>query len=446
MSLTGIPRLKRNRAARRSLYQNAFFWGLGNGLFSTAMVVYLIRDICRGEPREAVAVTIAWILAAPRIAGVLRLFVPTLIDRWGNRKRFCITHYALAPLILAGIPLLLPVFVQHSHATGRVVPVLAMLVLFWCSYHLVEYFGTVALCSWYGDLVPSRIRGRFLGVRDAWMIAGQTIAFLIAGLYTYFIVEALPKGSPLRWEAYLKPTFCGVVFCLLSVLPLLQIPEIAWKKRSESFAIVLKNLFAPFQNRRFAGFVFFGCWLQFCIGLTQSVQYRYEIFFLAVPMLGNLSRQTLTRIGQWAIGPTAGKISDRLGTLPVMSVCLVIVAGGSLFYYFARPETWFLIFGAAIVWVFWVGVNIGIWKTVLDFASPGENASYLAVYMTLSTLTLALSTLLGGHVIPSGIPRDAEQASFLLSFVLRLCAVPILLTVFWGFKVDDVRADEKTPD
>lgn len=414
-----------NRGARRSLYRNAFLWGLGNGLFSTSLIVYLLRDLCASQPSTAVSATIAWVIAAPRIAGVLRLFVPALIDRWGNRKRFCVFHYALASLILAGIPLLLPSFVRQAHEIGQNEMVLAMLVLFWCFYHLVEYFGTISLCSWYGDLVPQRIRGRFLGIREAWMIAGQTLGFLSVGLYTFYSVESMPRTAP-RWEAYLLPAYWGVFFCLLAVLPLLRIPEIDWKKRSESFLVVLKNLLAPLENPRFAAFVFFGCWLQMSIGITQSAQSGFEIWVLGVPMLANLGRQTLTRIGQWALGPLVGKLSDRLGTLPVMSFCLVVVACGSLFYFFATPGTWFLIYGAATVWIFWVGVNIGIWKTVLDLAPSGDSNAYLAVYMTFATLTLAVFTLLGGYLIP----REAVQSSFFLSFLLRIAAVPILIFVF----------------
>lgn len=414
-----------NRVARRSMYQNAFLWGIGNGLFSTPFVVYLIRDLCCSQSSAVVSATIAWVIAAPRIVGVLRLFVPSLIDRWGNRKNFCIFHYGLASLILAGIPVLLPVFVRQAHEMARTGTALAMLVLFWCFYHLVEYFGTISLCSWYGDLVPQRIRGRFLGIREAWMIAGQTLGFLSVGLYTFHVVESMPRTAP-RWEAYLLPAYWGVFFCLIAVLPLFQVSEIAWNRRKESFVSVLKNLLAPLRNSRFAAFVFFGCWLQMSIGITQSSQSGFEIWVLGVPMLANLGRQTLTRIGQWGAGPFAGKLSDKLGTLPVMSICLVVVASGSLFYYFATPGTWFLIYGAAAVWIFWVGVNIGIWKTVLDLAPKGDSNGYLAVYMTLSTLTLAIFTLLGGYFVP----RGAVQSSFLLSFVLRLVAVPILFFVF----------------
>jgi len=38
--------------------------------------------------------------------------------------------------------------------------------LLWCTYHLLEYLGTVALWAWLADLVPLRIRGRFLGRRE----------------------------------------------------------------------------------------------------------------------------------------------------------------------------------------------------------------------------------------------------------------------------------------
>jgi MFS family permease len=409
-----------NRSIRRATYHNAFLWGIGNGLFSTSLVIYLIRDLCGGKPGPAVSATAAWIIAAPRIAGVFRLFVPALIERLGNRKKFCIACYLIAPVILCGIPDLLPGMVRTCRSSN----VLTMLVVFWCVYHLAENFGTVALWSWYGDLVPQQIRGRFLGKREARMIAGQTLGFAAAGLYTYFTVETMPKDVP-RWTAYLEPAYWGIGFCLLSVLPLFNIPEIP-QPRQESAVKRLRGLLAPLADRRFAAFVFFGCWVQMSIGLTQEIQFRFSVFFIGITMLVSLAMQTETRIGQWMIGPGIGKLLDRIGTFPVMVTSLMIVAAGSLFYYAACPSSWGLLFGAATVWIFWIGVNIGVWKTVLDTAPKGKNADYLAVYITFTTLTLAVFTLLGGYLIPQGF----ERQGFLWSFVLRLAAVPVLWLTF----------------
>ena len=108
-----------------------------------------------------------------------------------------------------------------------------------------------------------------------------------------------------------------------------------------------------------------------------------------------------------------------------MSLSLLIVAAGSLFYAAATDVTWFWVIGAAVVWIAWVGVNIGIIKVILDLAPKEENAKYLAVYFTFSTVSLALATLLGGALITAEYYRH----SFLAAFALRLLAIPILIGV-----------------
>ena len=79
--------------------------------------------------------------------------------------------------------------------------------------------------------------------------------------------------------------------------------------------------------------------------------------------------------------------------------------------------------GAVILWIFWGGVNIGITKTSLDLAPPTERAAYFALYFAVSALVFALSTLFGGHVFSSA---EFDRFSFVLSWILRLLAIPLL--------------------
>ena len=396
-------------------FHNAFLWGIGNGLFSTSLVIFLIRDIVDGQPTAAVNATIAWIVAAPRTAGVLRILTPTLINVFNNRKFFCVTCYAIAPLILCGILFLLPNMIHGRH-------VLTMLVVFWCVYHLVEYFGTVALLAWLGDFVPEQTRGRLFGRREAWLVAEQTIGFLGVGLYSWGVIETMPKGFP-RWQAYLLPAYCGLGFFLASVVPLIALRDDLWAKTSQSLTARLREMLQPIGNHRFLAFILLGSWLQLSIGLSQATQHRFSLFTLGITMLPALCLATTTRIGQWGIGTWTGRLLDRFGNVRVMSWSLFIVSFGSLFYAVADRSTWWLVFGAAILWIFWGGVNIGISKTILDLAPPTELAAYFSLYFAASTLVFALSTLLGGYFF-----EDAkfDRLSFVLSWMLRLLAIPLL--------------------
>ena len=170
------------------LVDNGAIWAVGNGLTSTMLVVYLAMDLDTG----GIALGVSFILAMPNLVGVLRLAAPAMIARLGDRKRFCVGAFLAAAVVLlavpwVGVPGLLP--------SGRVAMV--ALVVLWCVYHLLQYLATVALWSWLADLVPRRIRGRFLGRRERWMVAGQAGGDARRRRVLLGMVGTLPRPIPL---------------------------------------------------------------------------------------------------------------------------------------------------------------------------------------------------------------------------------------------------------
>ena len=121
-------------AAMRLANANAALWALGNGLISTLLVIYLAADL------DASGLSLSLILAAPRFAGILRLGVPALMARVRARKAVCISAYILSSVVLCGVPL---VAALQDRVEGRLA--IAMFVMAWCVYHVMEYVGTVTL-------------------------------------------------------------------------------------------------------------------------------------------------------------------------------------------------------------------------------------------------------------------------------------------------------------
>ena len=133
-------------------YVNAGLWGIGNGLVSTTLVLYLANSF------GASALAVSLIIASPRFVGLLRLGAPALIHRLDDRRRFCLIAYVASSLVLMALPPIVSWQGPRSPTSS-----IAVLVTLWTLYHLLEYFGTISLWSWLADLVPPPIRGRFLG-------------------------------------------------------------------------------------------------------------------------------------------------------------------------------------------------------------------------------------------------------------------------------------------
>ena len=77
---------------------NAAVWAIGNGLVSTALVIYLANDL------GARGLAISFILAAPHFAGILRLATPALIKLTGSRRIVCLAAFLLSTAVLWTVP------------------------------------------------------------------------------------------------------------------------------------------------------------------------------------------------------------------------------------------------------------------------------------------------------------------------------------------------------
>lgn len=284
--------IQRRAAGRRMFCRNALLWGLGNGLVSTSLIIYVVIALCSPTmDRAQIGLAIGWIVAAPRIVGLLRLFAPAVINRFGGRRRVAFVGYLISPLLLLALPILLPTL-SHWGPT-HVNIALGTVGLIWAAYHVVEYFATVALWSWIGDLLEPRIRPMFLARRERAMIAGQLVGNLFAGAWTFFLSESFRAAGP-PWRVYLAPTLAGIFFLVLAAFPILGAPEVAWP-RSPKGTLSFRSLTAPFLSKEFLPFMIFGVWIQVVGGLGQSAQSYYQMKTLGVPMLATLALASWTR-------------------------------------------------------------------------------------------------------------------------------------------------------
>ena len=417
---TLLPVFQR-RCARRLAYWNGAVWAIGNGLASSTLVIYLAMEL--GVAR--VGLGIGMIKAAPRIAGLLRLAAPALIAGLGGRKRFCLGAYLASGVVLLGLPLAAaPGWLPSADAS------LAALVLLWCVYHLLEYLGTVALWSWLADLVPLRIRGRFIGRRQRWLVAGQAAAMLAAGLFTWGW-HAMHPFLP-RWIGYAIPAGVGACFLIASVVPLVRIPGLERGGHSAQrrvpwtaclpLLLRIRNallprraragkppmapgpplwraggraIFAPLADRRFRRLVLFICWFSLFNGLTQSVQYIYP-FALGMSLFVMLALPTGMRLGQLAISPWMGRLADRFGNRPVMMVCLALTSAGLLFYLLTTPQHRWWFAGAWAIWIAYAGLNVCLPNLMLKLSPRAGNTAYIATLDAASGLAFAAGALLGG--------------------------------------------------
>lgn len=423
--------LGQRRRARRLAYWNGACWAVGTGLASSPLVMYLAMEL--GVARIGLGISL--IKAAPHLAGSLRLAAPALIGRLADRKRFCLASYLCAVVLLAAM------FVAALPAR-RLAPsrTLACVVLLWCGYHVLEYLGAVALWSWLADLVPQRVRGRFLGRRERWSVTGQALAMLGAALFGWLWAEGYPEAV---WAGYAIPGLLGCLVLGGSLVPLGLMPRAA-PPRLPTPSRPLRLILRPFGDPGFRRYIAFGCWFSFFNGVIQSAQEIFPRQILGIRLPLRLGLQTGMRIGQLALSPTLGRWADRAGNRTVLAVSVPVIASSTLFFCVATPAAWYWAIGAWVAWIAYAGVNVAQPNLMLQLAPASARPAYVAAYQTASGLCVAASMIVGGVAFdglygrfgPGVLPLplawlriDLFQAIFLFGFLTRTMSLLVLLAV-----------------
>lgn len=438
MPNVSMPKTKfsEKEVRRRSIvmaYLNAALWGIGNGLAGTTLVFYLANEY------EATGSQLSWILAAPALVGVLRLLTPLWMDQVGSRKRFCIRMFFGSALILLGLPLMsAPGFLPEAAHS------IAALIVCWACYHLFEHFGVVALWSWFGDLVPSGIRGRFVGRRSGWMSGGRVVGIIIAATVTTLWRNHLQSTEHLQdiWQAYATLASSGAALMMVAIVPLRFMTdpaspsEVGNRIPSERWREILN----PFLDKRFRRLLYYSWWFSFANGITDTAIRIYQVSVLQLTFAEKRILDSSSRGIQSFVMPWAGIQADRHGNVIVLVISQALVSAALLFLLPATAEAKWWVVGTYVLWIAYAGANVAMPNLLLQLSEPQCSAAYSAAWFSSTQLVYAVSALLGGrfyefmqrHWHPpdlAGWQIDHFAALILLGWGLRSAGI------FWALRI-----------
>lgn len=386
MSATASPLAAHER--RRALglgHVNAAFWAAGNALTTGSLVSYLARDL------GAQGLALSLVLAAPNLAGLLRLFAPGIIYRAGTARRACLWLSSLSYALIVGLPAIALLAPEISRSAA----VSAMVALLF-AHQLLEYLGTVALWSWWGDLVPSAIRGRYFARRQMVQLAVAIPTLLASGYFADHWREQF-KAEPARLLlAYAIPTAVGAALLLASLVPLVLMPATR-RYPQPSASLVWSAVRAPFVDRRFWRVLVFRSWFSLANGVSQTVQnviFPKDVLGLGVAPMSAM--RVSMQLGQLGASRWAGRASDRIGNRPVLMAAQACVSLSLVFYIIARPQTSWLLLGAWLLFSAYVAHNICLPNLVLKLAPPLQTPAYVASNEALGSVFHAAATIAGG--------------------------------------------------
>ena len=377
---------------RRSIvlaYANGGIWGLGNGLAGTTLFFYLAQSY------GAKGFALSWLLAIPALVGVLRLFTPLWMDWIGSRRRFCFRMFFISAVVLLGLPLMSAPDLLPSGSQS-----IASLVVCWAGYHLFEHFAVVALWSWFGDLVPRPIRGRFVARRTAWMNAGKVVGIILSATVAFYWQHycEISDQPDLRWIGLASLALVGALTMMLAILPLLKMvdPPSPSAIGARSVRYRIQQLAVPFNDPDYRRLLCYGAWFSFANGLTDTAVRVYQIAVLQISFAEKRILDSTSRALQISLMPSVGNQADKRGNVGILVVSQGLVAAALLFLLLASAEAKWWVIGTYTLWVAYAGTNVAMPNLMLQLSRPECSAAYTAAWFALSQLMYAVSALLGG--------------------------------------------------
>ena len=381
----------------------------------------------------ASAAVIGFLGALPLAAQVVSLPAAWLTTA---RSRKAVTLWAVAISRLTFLPLLaLPTLaVDASTKLHLFLAIVAVSTIF-------SVIGNSAWVAWMGDLVPDRIRGRFVGRR--------TIVISIAGTLTSLgAAVLLDRLAPIGWTGAALCTLT-LVACLAGVVSVVlmrrQHEPPAPAEPGVSAWQALRLALGDLRARPFLGYLF--AW-NAAVGISAS--------FFAYHMLTNLQTGFLV-VAAHGVGVAAVRIAsarlwghavDRIGAGPVLVFCSFGIAAVPLTWFFVTPDRlWPIAFDAVFAGCLWAGHGIAAFDLTIGLAPRVSRPFYLGAFATAGGLGFGAASMLAGQLVAL-FPAHFELAGeawtnlhvlFLISAVGRLASAALSLRLHDPGAHGDVR-------
>ena len=364
--------------------------------------------------------------AVPYLTALAQLPASFFIERYGYRKLLFlwagVIHRALW-LVVAAIPWLVP---QES-AWGALLGVLGLSAL-------AAQVATPAVLAWFADIIPRRIRGRYLSRRaQVGQVAGVVVTLLTG--YSLDLSGALGDRALLRTISFAFAV--AAVSGVLDFVCLVPVPDP--RPHHPHPGLRLWTLLRqPLANREFRLYLGFNATLIFAIGFIGQFVWLYVFDVVGFSNThANLLLVVIPLLVAMLSYPFWGRVMDRVGRRPVLLVAGFLIVHGAVGWIFVTKTNWWVGYITVLLatWA-WPGVELANLNFLLGMSESkqgrGLGSAYVAITSVVVAIAGTLSGLFGGAVAHAlegwrgtllGWPLTYHGVLFLVSAALRLASL-----------------------
>jgi len=431
-----LPAQPRERATLKQLQLITLAWVFGSfWMYTIAGVAFtqFVRSLGTPDSRFGA------LAALPFIAVFFQLGASYVLERFGGRKQLFIASLCIARLMwlaVAAIPWLLPdVGELYWYA------LLGCLLVSW----IANAVGTPAWMNWMADVIPRRVRGRYMAMR-------QTVTRpigLIVGIGVGLLLDVVEKsGDP---NAMMRVTSLLIaVAALLGTADIIcflwvRDPAPAAERRCDNWLRQIRESLGDGNFRRFLAYhgtlvlatAFIGpfCWL-FVLDVAQVTNWQASVMLMALPLL-----ITVFSYGFW------GRMIDSVGKKRVLVMAGAIFVFGPCGWLIVGPGDWLLGYLLTCISPFaFPGIELATFNILLDVAGGKDERGRRGstVYTAVHSAVLAVAGMASGLLVwwftssfdgydpqyaVGEIPWTYHKTLFVASSLLRVLAIVIALGI-----------------
>ncbi len=422
---------------RRSLIASSIdgvFAAIYSNLTSGVLLSNFLVDL------QANSFEVGILAAIPMLANVVQPLGAWWGDRSTSRRNYCSSVNVPARFVWLVLIIGIVLYTQHL-LDDRAMVIWTMVVV--AVSHLLGGLGSATWLSWMAALVPSKLRGRYFGIRNTASNLTSLIVVTIAG----FWVANYPRGEIAAFEIALG---VAVAAGFISMVYQWQMVDVSSSKLAiashDNFednliaATPMTNITALqttsaietiLQDRHFLGFtICFSAWM-FALNLSAPFFNLYLLQDLAIDVSWVTLYNSLTSAANLALLIPFGRWSDRIGhRIPLVGMGLVMallpvlwlgIGTDPLSLWVGLPLLFILNGGAS------AAIDLCINNLQIEIAHEHHQAQYFGITAAMGGISGSLGTCLGGTLASLDLVGGLTGL-FVISSILRLLSlIPLIL-------------------
>lgn len=339
---------------------------------------------------RASSVQIGWLTGIPQLLGGLFQILSVWLGGYWPRRSLIVAGAGVQTLALIGLCLLALPFPWPE---GSRVPLLIGCAIV---YHAASNLTQPQWKALMGSLVPSRLRGRYFGVRSRLAMATSFFAFLAGGL--------LLNGSAalgIETLGFAALFLIAVFGRSMSTRYLHQMydPYRPDHSRGRGLVHTLSSMKRAFANQRFRRFTLFLAGMQCMVALSAPFFAVYMLRDLQFTYLEFTLNTAASILVQFVLLRYWGRIADRKGNRYVMALGATVIPVLPVLWLFSDNLLYLMgvqmLGGAA-----WAGFTLATSNYLYDLKpNDSEFAGYAAMQSTIGAAAVFVGAISGGYLI-----------------------------------------------